>query len=81
MGGLRRFVPAGIKIVNRSINAAFLPLSHRRPQSTEVFTASTHLDQAEADPLFGQVGVIGHIWLRLHHRFILINGLLITDCK
>lgn len=41
---------------------------------------STHLHQAEADPLFGQVGVIRNIWLRLHHRFILIEGFLVTDC-
>lgn len=31
------------------------------------FPPSTHLDQAEADPLFGQVGVKGDVWLRLHH--------------
>ena len=46
-----------------------------------MFIASTHLDQAEADPLLGQVGVIGDIWLRLYYRLILINGFLITDGK
>lgn len=27
----------------------------------------SHLDKAEADPLFGQVGVVGDIRLSLHH--------------
>lgn len=41
----------------------------------------SHLDEAEADPLFGQVGVVGNIWLSLHHRFILINSFLIPHCR
>lgn len=27
----------------------------------------SHLDKAEADPLFGQVGVVGDVRLSLHH--------------
>lgn len=42
---------------------------------------SSHLDEAEADPLFGQVGVEWDIRLRLNHGFILINGLLIPNCR
>ena len=34
---------------------------------------ATNLDEAEADPLVGQVGVEHGIWLSFLHRFIFVN--------
>lgn len=46
------------------------------PEITAFHTLS-YLDKAEADLLFGQIGVVGDIWLSLHHWFILFNGILV----
>lgn len=52
-----------------------------RPSVLRSSNPLSHLDEAEADPLFGQVGVVGDIWLSLHHRFVLINSFLIPNCR
>lgn len=55
-------------------------LSASFTRAAQLFCFIVHLDEAEADHLFGQAGVELDVWLRLHHRFILINGFLIPDC-